>query len=537
MKAANHRMHGEGEIVSTTTHLESGNRTRSYAYAVASGVLGTLAYPASDIWPLAWVMYVPLLLSLRDATTWKEGFLRGWTTGIVLHLGSFYWIYHTMISMSDLPPSLAALACLLFGLYSGLQQGVFAACVPWVMRRGGGHVLWMIPVLFTLFEKGFPHVFPWHLGNVLYEVPLLVQTADLVGVYGNTFLLFLSSVLALHFVLGSAGSMTRKRAGIAWISLWVCVAIYGGIRLHQVDEAEVVKELRIGLVQANITPEDKKQKGIERRIIYEKGQECMGGLDEAEVDLIVWPEGGYPYYFPQGLLTQESHDTKKRGSGYAGRLQDRVKERGVDFVFGALTKPEQSGKKRNSFIHLNSDGVFERVHDKQILVPFGEYVPFSDWFPALKGKVKGIGDMSPGNQRVIFDIGGVQVLPSICYEAIYPESTRLAATLEPRAEMLLNITNDMWFGDTSALNMHLMVQTSRAVELRIPLVRSTNSGISAFIDAGGRISGRTPRYESLVREGVVQIKPLFSLYALVGDLFLGIGALLMLGLCVFSKPQ
>ena len=164
-------------------------------------------------------------------------------------------------------------------------------------------------------------------------------------------------------------------------------------------------------------------------------------------------------------------------------------------------------------------------------MPFGEYIPFSDYFPFVKGKVKGIGDMAAGEHRVVFNVNGVQILPSICYEAIYPGMTREAVMEEPRAEVILNITNDMWFGDTSALTMHLMVQTSRAVELRIPLVRSTNSGITAFVDAAGRLSGTTPRYEAMTREGVVEVKSLFSLYALIGDIPLGLATLLMFLLC------
>jgi len=512
---------------------------KGLALAILSGGLLALAYPERHIWPLALVSYIPLLITLSRQEHWKAGLLRGWLTGVVLHLGCYYWVYHTMISMSDLPPVWAAVACLLFGMYSGLQHGLFGALFPWLYKRAGGHAIWMIPVLYTATETIFPHVFPWYLGNVLYSVPELVQTADLAGVHGNSFILVLSSALLMHAFVKSRKwvDLSAARALGLWVLLWAGVMTYGLIRMSLFDAAPAEKELRVGLVQANITPQDKKRKGASRGMIYDKGVEQMKSLEEDELDLIVWPEGGYPYYFPNDIITEESKAKKSVGKGYAGKLQKMVKDRGTSFTFGALTKPSDGGKLRNTFIQLAPDGSFEEVHVKRVLVPFGEYIPFSDWFPFVKGKVKGIGDMAPGEHRVVFDVNGVKILPSICYEAIYPGLTREAVMEDPRAEMILNITNDMWFGNTSALTMHLMVQTSRAVELRVPLVRSTNSGITAFVDATGRLSGETPRYEALATQGVVEVKSTFSLYSHVGDIPLGVVTVMMFILCWFRPVQ
>jgi apolipoprotein N-acyltransferase len=138
---------------------------------------------------------------------------------------------------------------------------------------------------------------------------------------------------------------------------------------------------------------------------------------------------------------------------------------------------------------------------------------------------------------VVFDVNGVKILPSICYEAIYPGLTREAVMEDPKADMILNITNDMWFGDTSALTMHLMVQTSRAVELRVPLVRSTNSGITVFVDATGRLTGETPRYEALATRGIVEVKSTFSLYSHLGDVPMGVAVLIMFAVCGFRPTR
>ena len=181
---------------------------------------------------------------------------------------------------------------------------------------------------------------------------------------------------------------------------------------------------------------------------------------ESRTDLIVWPGGGY-CYFPTGMLADEAREEKGVPAMREGFRNGE--ERGL-----LLRSPHQTSascKLQNAMIQLAPDGSFEEVHFKRILVPFGEYIPFSDWFPFVKGKVKGIGDMEPGTERVVFRLGDTVILPSICYEAIYPAETRQFVMEEPRAQAIVNITNDMWFGDTSALGMHLMVQTMRAIEL------------------------------------------------------------------------
>ena len=391
----------------------------------------------------------------------------------------------------------------------------------------------MIPVWFVCVEYVFPHVFPWYLGNALYEALVFAQTADLWGVHGLGFLLMVSNGL-LHDASAAAPRLGvhRKAACIGLASLLVVVGGYGQWRISSIQEMEPIRTHRIGLAQGNVTPEDKKRKGQDRAIIFQKGLERMKEMESEELDLIVWPEGGYPYYFPTGMLTDEAREEKKVGPGYAGRLQGMVKERGVSFFFGALTKPQPPRKLQNAMIQLAPDGSFEEVHFKRILVPFGEYIPFSDWFPFVKGKVKGIGDMEPGTERVVFRLGDTVILPSICYEAIYPAETRQFVMEEPRAQAIVNITNDMWFGDTSALGMHLMVQTMRAIELRIPLVRATNSGVTAFIDATGAMTSTTPRYQPVTAVDEIAIRDLFSPYAHVGDLPLGLAWIALFGLCL-----
>ena len=498
--------------------------------SLLAGCLVALAFPDRNIWWAAGVGYLPLLAALHVQQSRRSAFFRGWLAGVALHAGCYYWVYHTMISMSSLSPGLAAICLVLFCAYSGLQLGLFGVIVPWIRRHSGSHALWMIPVWFTGVEYAFPHVFPWYLGNALYEALLFAQTADLWGVHGLGMGLMVCNILLHDSAVTSASrvGLNRKSALIALITLIALAGFYGQWRISSIVDAEPIRTHRIGLAQSNVTPEDKKRKGADRAIIFEKGLKRMSELESADVDLIVWPEGGYPYYFPTGMLTEEARVKKTVGPGYAGRLQKMVQQRGVPFFFGALTKPQPPRKLQNAMIQLAPDGSFEEVHFKRILVPFGEYIPFSDWFPFVKGKVKGIGDMEPGTERVVFRLGETVVLPSICYEAIYPAATRKFVMEEPRAQAIVNITNDMWFGDTSALGMHLMVQTMRTIELRIPLVRATNSGITAFIDATGTMTSITPRYEAVSVVDSIAIRDLVSVYSYVGDIPLGCAMALLI---------
>ena len=199
----------------------------------------------------------------------------------------------------------------------------------------------------------------------------------------------------------------------------------------------------------------------------------------------------------------------------------------MPMITGSLSIANANDQTRNSALYYDASGQLVGAHDKQLLVPFGEYMPLRDTFPQLTKMVPGVGNIYPGEQVTSFNLEGTNILPGICYEAVYPHFTRQASIEPQRADLLLNLTNDVWFGDTSAPELHLMVQAQRAVELRLPLIRSTNSGISAVVDITGEIRSRSPLFETAVIEDVVEIKPVYSFYREAGNVFL----FSMMGLC------
>lgn len=496
-------------------------------FGLLSGVLGALAFPDFHIWPLACIAYVPLLVVIRHQRA-RVRFVAGLATGAMLHLIVYHWVRHTMISMSDLSPAMATGVLFAFALTSGLLQGVFACIAEPIRTRLGRAHWWVVPAAYTVLEYVFPHLFSWYLGNALYRQITVIQISDLTGVYGLSFVLMATNCLLadlIHHIRNRHFGRQIATPAVVVVILWLFVIAYGAVRRHQIEQLPELKSLSVAAVQPYVTPEDKKLRGNERKIILEKALAATKTLPQKPFDVIIWPEGSFPYYYPSDANETRLESPQTLAEQSAAKLIQLVRSHNTHWIFGTLRESAEE-KTHNSLIHLDGAGKLTTIYDKQKLVAFGEYMPLSDTFPQLKSKISGISDMSPGRSPGIFEIKGIRILPSICYEAIFPNFTRVSANYQGGADLMVNLTNDVWFGEKSAPELHLMVQTHRAVELRLPLVRVTNSGITAFVSATGEITDRTPIHEATVLTGQIPIKKTFSIYRQVGDVFVYILAAL-----------
>jgi len=303
-------------------------------------------------------------------------------------------------------------------------------------------------------------------------------------------------------------------------ALWVVVMAYGALRLSQLESMPVDKEIRVAIIQPNVTPEEKKTRGGHRAILFLKALEQMQKIDAEEADLLVWPEGSFPFAFPVEEVGGKPEGGSLLGQRYYGRIKRLIKRADTPLVTGSQRRPRSDKRIRNAAIYMDRKGDVAGIYDKRRLVPFGEYIPYGETFPSLKEMLSGISDMVPGEEATVFEVDGVTMMPSICYEAIQPEDTRESSLITPRPQVILNLTNDVWFGEIGAPRQHLMVQLNRAVELRMPLIRATNSGISAFINDRGEITERTGIMEAGTLEGVVSIRSVWSFYREWGNVFL-----------------
>jgi len=257
--------------------------------------------------------------------------------------------------------------------------------------------------------------------------------------------------------------------------------------------------------------------------IWRRYQNLSSRVVNHGAELVIWPESAvhFPYQPKAG---------SRSSSAFLKRL---VQSLGKPLLFGSWS----SGPKgpRNTAYLLGEEGELQGKYDKVRLLAFGEYIPFSDWFPQTKKWIQGVGDFEAGEKIEPLCTQGVCFGVLICYEAILDGISR--DFINRGASFLVNITNDVWFGDTNCPEQHLMLAAFRAVENRVWLVRVANTGISAFVDPVGRILGRTPLYEQAERFRSIELMSVPTIYRAWGDWFPTICSLIMGLLCLLGWIQ
>ena len=478
---------------------------RGPALALAAGGLAWLAFPPWNLWPLLLPALGLLAFVVDRAPRRRAALLAGLAFGTAWHGLSFTWLQDTLVTMSGLHGWAAWLGVVLFGAWQGLAVGLWAVLRRWLGAHGPLADL-AAAVAWAALDLAWPWIFPFPLASCLYRVPLLTQGADLVGVTGLSVLaLFVGLRLASVAAAGASGRTRALRLGLGVVLPVGLVVAYGALRLADAD-LPAARTLRVGWVQASALPDEKRAKDPHRRIaVVEREWAEMERLAAEGLDLMVLPEGGFTFYFQDDASDRLNFipDVRQWSQRFLG-FPDRT---GVPLIFGSLRKVK--GRSRNA-AYVADRGVAPVIYDKRKLVPFGERIPFGDELPWLQGKVQGMAHLEPGSGSPLVKVAGLTAHLSICYEAIYP----VTVAAESRgADLLVNLTNDEWFGRTSAPEMHLMTQTFRSLETRRPLVRVTNTGISVWFDAFGRAHGRTGLF---TREAGVWQVPLQSTWTLFG---------------------
>ena len=506
-------------------------RQRAWALpllAAASGVLWFLGAPKLNLWPLGWLAMVPGLLAIEAAPTTRRAVLYGWLTGLTANAGGFYWITSLLTRFGHLPGPLGILGLLLLSAYQGVVFLLFALVVRQVRLRSRarrGRPLPMVlvaPVIMVAFESLVPFIFPWYLAITQAWVTPVIQVAELTGPVGVTALLLIANG-ALYDVITSTDRRRRVLAPAAAALIVAAAVVFGFIRIHQVEATRArAPHIHVGLVQGNI-PFD--EKGYKRRDLAPRQlanlQRVSADLERQGADLVVWSESSYPF----GIPRDQKDDFPPQAVGRVRRGFT------VPLVFGAITEPSDPDTPPfNSALYLDSGGHFAGRFDKIFLLVFGEYIPLYHQLPWLRKILpKNVGELSRGKKVTTFPFTvkgkSFQLGPLICYEDILPELTRRLARLHP--DLLVNITNDAWFGDTSEPWEHLALSVFRAVETRTDLVRSVNTGVSAFVDSTGKVMGKSyavdPKKTPVPMTGhlgeVALVEGGHTVYAAVGNLF------------------
>ncbi len=482
-------------------------RGPAHALAFASGFAYFLAFPGVDLWPLSFVALVPLIVALRGASVGRAT-ASGWVAGFTMTLFGFYWLNEMLVTFSGFP---TALCWLFVVILSGYQAGRMALC-GWLYaraaRRGWPPGL-VFAAAFAASELAFPLLFPWTYAATVHQVPALLQLAELGGPIAVVMVMVGANLVLAEPILGwlearQAGPTTRPRARAAarterwrrcarWTALVVGALLYGAVRIPQVDAAvAAAPKATVGIVQANMSlfgKRSEKVEGLRRHLRLTQQLREAGPLD-----LVVWSETSVMSALPEAEAAEA--------------LRERVTARlGVPAIVGAVLYRPVPGPRQfamyNSGLLADADGVVcpDCRYDKQYLLAFGEYLPLGDWLPILYEWSPNSGHFSPGTSLRPLPLGERQIALFICYEDILPAFVnRIVRSGTP--DLLVNMTNDAWFGDSTEPWIHFALAKLRAIEHRRFLVRSTNSGVSGFVDPVGRTvrHGGTFREEAFTAE-------------------------------------
>ncbi len=503
-------------------------RRNAWILACTSGVLQVLCFPKPSLYFLCWFALAPLvyailqcreqdaLLALADdgkyfapAGAW-QGFLLGYVSGVIWYLGSCYWVFNTMHQYGGLGVATSAVLLVLYALYLGLYHGLFGLLLALTAARRNGYSLRALvfaPFIWVAVELARAYItsFPWDLlGYTQIDNIPLTHIARVTGVYGISFeIALVNTVVAAAFLVPR-----QKRAMLLAVSLIAIVLLHAG-KFYSPPPLPATKGAT--LVQSDVPILDEPW-----TLDYE--QQTLRDLSALSVrpqaepngspGLIIWPEAPTPFFTTDLHVRTTLADIARNTDSSV--IASTIGIRGFD-------NPSGERQIYNAASVIAPNGAWTAEYDKIHLVPFGEYVPFSDLLVFAQKLTREVGTFSRGNSRAALKIDGTLVGVFICYESIFPNEVRQFA--RNGAQFFVNISNDEWYGNSSAPLQHLNMARMRAIENDRWLLRDTNTGVTAVIDPYGRIVARAPRWQRTALQGAYNLESETTFYTRHGDWF------------------
>ncbi len=453
-----------------------------------------------------WFALVPLFVALFAQRTLR-GFLLALTAGVCYFSGTLYWITNVMANYGDMPFAAAAGINALLILYQSAYLAVFGALFARVSRIGGERLLLAAPLLWVAFEYARAHFlsgFPWVLlGYSQAPVLPIAQLASIVGVFGLSLLVAAINASIAYALIASGRRSARPFIPFAAMTaVVVVVALWGSLRIGRGVLLTQGAAVRVGLIQGNVAQEDKvddrRSRGIYAAYLQMTRQAIFQGAQ-----FVVWPESSTPFMFEDDRAAAEE-------------LRRIAREARVAVLLGTdQVERSQPPKYYNGAVMVDADGNTAATYQKMHLVPFGEYVPARQLFFFVPRIVDAISDFSSGVEPRLLPVGEHRVNTSICYEVVYPDLVR--RFVNDGSELLTTITNDAWFGPTSAPYQHFAQASMRAIENGRFLVRAANTGISGIVDPYGRTVAASGLFEPAVIVGNARFLQTVTPYMRIGD--------------------
>ncbi|PIQ90552.1 MAG: apolipoprotein N-acyltransferase [Candidatus Omnitrophica bacterium CG11_big_fil_rev_8_21_14_0_20_41_12] len=478
--------------------------------SILSAFLLSPSFSSFNLWQFAWFGFLPLFIALEKKSL-RQSFIIAYLWGVVFWIMTIYWLVHvTLIGQAVLI------------LYLSLYFGLFGCAVYYLRFLSASRCLFFIPSAWVLLEYIRSHLFtgfPWALaGFSQYKNLPVIQIADITGAWGVSFLVILVNT-ALYLILGK---QQRKKISLIISAILILTLGYGFYRLsYKPDLSGGGKSLKISVIQGNI-PQELKWDKRAVNFILNNYKELTVEAAKDKPDLIIWPEASVP------ALWGQDDDQFRQIFSLARELK-------INLLAGVVSHFQPNYF--NSALFIDQGGRPSEIYHKVHLVPFGEFVPFKDTFPFLQ-TIAPIGDIEPGRVHTIFkkpvDFGVL-----ICFEDLFPELSR--KLVKGGAKFLVNITNDAWYKEGSAPFQHLAASVFRAVENRVYLARSANTGISGFIAPSGRFlsvvrnaSGREIFIRGYSSRNIYLAPVAGTVYNRYGDLFIILCLLLSLSMIKYK---
>ena len=491
------------------------------ALAVASAVLSILSFPDFELSFLAWVGLAPLFLAIVQARTARRTFLLGWLYGTIFFYGSCWWLTYPIINYAHITAWLAYPMLLMPITLVALFPAVFCSLLNRVIQRFGPAAIWIAPLIWISIEW-LRYVVTGQLWNAFgYSQafhPALIQSAHWGGVYAVSFLLVLANTAIAYALLRR--SFVLPLTCLAIISVIVISSGFFARRNEFRLKSDPANGALLVAVQPDVPMDlngDPQQMNelIERHLaLSRKALTEAGDTSKTSSRLVVWPESPMNFSY--------TRDPKLREV-----VADFARTNRTAVLLNSL-EPARDGGDQNSAILVNEEGGIAARYDKIRLMPFGEYVPLPQWLPGASSVRGLVGEFKPGNSFTLMPLGAFRVGVFICIEAAHPSIARTFT--HEGADVLINISNDGYLGQTAVMRQHLSNAIFRAVENDRDLVRVTNTGITAYISSNGSTWDETPGFRPEVRTWTISRKGAgATFYTRHGDVFVAACALISLG--------
>ncbi len=459
---------------------------KKYRNSFLFGLLAGLAFPPIYLLiflPIGFYYIITKIVDLVDGGEDKrllKSFLYGAIFGFGYYLSQLYWISFSLLVDVKTYFWLFPFAVVAIPIACALYFGCATLSLFYILKKSGVKNKFVISLIFSFLYVFFEYmrglIFPWNLfAYTLGFSDIFIQIVRYINIYIFNFLLVL--FFSFGYVLFEYKNKKliiikeNRYYIIFYLSIISFLFLFGIIRLWNAESKTL--DLNFRLVQANI-PQTLKWDRKESENNIAKYMKLSTSDGYGDNDIIIWSESSIPY-----VLTKNSVlGTKFDGIGdkilISGALRGEVKNGEIEKIWNSI------------FIFKN--GKIIDYYDKTILVPFGEYIPFSKYLPFIKKITEGDIEFSKGNGNKTIDIEGIKISPIICYEIIFPNNV-----IDPSnpPDLIVNLTNDAWFGTSSGPYQHFVAAKFRAIENKIPIIRVSNSGITAYIDEYGRVSKKT----------------------------------------------